>query len=623
MPLQPIEIEPGLSRDGTSYSSTGRWYDCNLVRFRDRYPEKMGGWTKATTSMFDGIARSIKRFSSNSGEIYTAIGTTTHLYIEKGGTLTDITPLRATSTGLSNPIDTTSGSSIVTVTDSSHLASVGDIVIVSGATDTGGILAAELNIEATILTVADANTFTYTSDGTASSNATGGGTVTVKYLLRPGGDGYPGGAGWGAGAWSRGTWGTGVDMSTLPGGGYIAQWSLENYGEDLIINPRFEEVYYWDATSPTNRAVAFSTLGGANETLVGAIKTLVSVNDRHVISFGCNEVSTSVMDRMLVRWSDNEDLAEWESTTITTAGSQRLTSGSTIITAAATTDAILIWTDTSLYTMRWIGGTYVFAFDLVTPRTEIAGYNAAASMGDQIYWISKGGFYTFNGDTIQIPCPIQDYILNDVDWTQADKIAGGTNLFYNEIIWFYSSVDSTNDEPDSYVIYNTSSNTWYYGSLARTAWKDTGLAYDQPLAAGTDGYLYYHDVGFDDGSTNPSTAIDAYIESSPFELGNGDQYAFVSRIIHDVTFRGEATPIGSAQKVDITLKTSDYPGDEITDSNSGTVSRTATTSVEQYTTQTHLRLRGRQMKIRAESTTLGSAWRLGRPRIEVRTDGKR
>src|SRR3990167_4990478 len=623
MSLQAVVLKPGISRKGTSYSETGRWYDGSLIRFVGPYVEKIGGWVRFTTEAFAGICREFKRFSILNGEVYTIIGTTTRCYLETGGVLDDISPLRATQAGLTNPFATIDVSATVTVTDATHGAIAGDIISISGADATGGISAANLNIETTIVSVTDGNTFTFTAGAAATSTvAAGGGTVAIAYILNPGSAGSSTGGGWGAGTWSRGTWGSAVSLLTYPGQGQIAQWSIEPYGEDMIIHPRYGSPYYWDATSPTTRPVIFSSLVGASSVPTIAIRTVVSIKDRHIVCFGVNAAGASTIDPMLIRWSDNESATEWAAGTTTTAGSKRLTRGSTIVTAMATRESILIWTDTSLYAMTWRGGEYVFSLDLLAENTKIAGFNAAGSYNDVMYWLDRGGFVRYAGNVQQMRCDIQDYILSDIDWAEDDKIYCGPTHLFNEISWFYVSTSSSNGSPDKYVTYNIKEDVWYYGTLSRTAWQDVSFG-SYPLAASTDGYLYEHDNGFDDGSANPATAITAFVESSPLELGNGDNYVFITKILHDVTFRDVANHPSATQQMDITLKVSDYPGDAITDSEEKTPTRSATTPVEQYTKQSHVRLRGRQFKLRGGSDTLGSAWRLGRPRLEMRMDGRR
>ena len=323
-----------------------------------------------------------------------------------------------------------------------------------------------------------------------------------------------------------------------------------------------------------------------------------------------------------MRWSDNETVADFTATTTNSAGAQRLTRGSTIITAIPTREIILVFTDTSLYAMQWIGGAYVFSLDLIAEHSSIAGFNAAAVEHDTVYWLGYDGFHSYDGSVTNLDCEIEDFVLNDIDFEYADKITAGKTTSFDEIIWFYVSKDSTDTEPDKYVIYNTRGKIWYYGSLARTCWYDNQYS-NLPLASGTDGYLYSHEIGFDDGSVNPPVAISSYIESEPFELGNGDKFSFITRIIHDITFRLRDASTSASQQADITLKVSDYPGQAILDSTAITATRTNKMSVEEYTTYTDLRLRGRQCKVRCGSDTLGSSWRLGVPRLEMREDGRK
>lgn len=516
----------------------------------------------------------------------------------------------------------------MTITDAGHGASVGDTIVISGAVDVGGITAAQMNLEFPILTVPTVNTYTILTAGTASSSTAGGGAaIDIEYLITVGAAGQISGTGWGSGTWGSGTWGmpqaaVGTDVG-------IAIWSIQSYNaEDLVVHTRGSEIYYWDATTPTVRPVGLSTLPGASDTPVTATKVLVSGFDGHIIAFGVNRLGETDLNPMVVRWSDQESAVTWTPSDITTSGEKLLSQGSKIVAAVQSGDDILIFTDVAVYAMTWVGGVVTFSFELIAEGADIAGPNSLVLLRDNVYWMGNGGFYRFNGnvtqandsiDIDQIPSSVQDFMFFDVDWTNSDKIYCGTNYTFNEVVWFYVSNDSTDGENDKYVVYNTLQNVWYTGELTRTAWVDSFYSVN-PIAAGTDGFLYYHEVGADDGSTTPASAISSFIESGPFDIQDGNVFQTILRMIHDVKFRGDDV---LAQTLDVELEAYDYPGQEIQNTTTATVTRSAIIPVQQFTNQTHLRIRGRQFKLKVSSDTLGTSWRFGFPRIEVRSDGKR
>lgn len=616
--LEPLAIQPGIVRDTNRYANKGGWYDCDMVRFRNGKPESIGGWTQYTNSAFTGTCRSLHRWADLGGKIQMGIGTSNHFYIEIGGDITDITPIRKTSSSLSDPLTTSSGTSTVTVTDTNHKAAIGDYVIISGATGFNGISAGAFNTEHLVVSTPTANTFTIEVSETASGSGAGGGTVTIKYLYTSGLNEAVPGTGWSAGSWGESGWGQSIDSSSAIGLGTLRVWSQDNFGEDLLFCPRYGDIFFWDSSVGTGtRAVYLKDEGGATNVPVLAICMLVSERDRHVMAFGCNAIGSSAQDPLLVRWSDQEDKLVWTPDSSTTAGDLRLGVGSKIITAKQTRQEILVWTDRSLHAIRYIGGDFIFGEELLSGHTTIAGFNAAAVVDDVTYWMGRRAFYVYDGRVREIECPIRDYIFDNLNASQLDVVCAGTNVSKSEIIWFYPATGSTTI--NRYVIYNYQDDIWYYGTLARTAWWDVVLS-DNPLAASSDGYIYAHEDGEEDGSTMPGTAIASYIESSPIEIGNGYQFAFLNRLIPDFSFDGSsaANPV-----VSVTLKAQSWPGGEVFGDQTKTVTRTATTPVDQFTTHCDISLRGRSFVYRVDNTTLGVAWRMGTPRIQIRTDGRK
>lgn len=614
MPLQKLQFRPGIVRDLTGYTNEGGWRASNLVRFRFGFPETVGGWEKYSTYTFLGTCRSLHNWVTLLGSNLMGVGTNLKFYLERGGEYNDITPLRDTVT-LTNPFSATNGSSVITVTDVNHGCVNGDFVTFSGATGLGGnVTAAVLNKEYQI-TFVDVDTYTITVAVVANSSDTGnGGTVTAAYQINVGLNTQVGGTGWGAGTWGRGGWGS---ATTVSAGNSLRLWSQDNYGEDLVFNVRDGGVYYWDASSGlTARGVTLASLSTDSSTPTLASQVMVSDRDRHVIAFGANQGGTSAQDPLLIRFSSQENPYEWTPTSTNTAGDLRLGSGSIIIKAIETKRETVVFTDTALYSMQFIGPPYTFGIQMISNNISIMGYNTAAALDDTVIWMGEREFFIYTGKTDPLLCPVKDYVFDNMNFSERDKICAALNSEYNEITWFYPSASSS--ENDLYVTFNYREQVWTYGALPRTAWIDHGLR-EYPQAANGDGYLYNHELGTDDGSTNPPTPLNAYIESAPVDIENGDRFSFIRRIIPDVSFTNST----NTPRLDMTLKTQNYPGSNYVDGPSSEVIRSAVVPVEQYTQVKDIRLRGRSVILRVESNRLGTSWRLGSPRIEIQPDGRR
>ena len=636
MPLSKLQFRPGINKETTSYSNEGGWFDCDKVRFRAGFPEKIGGWAKKTPNSHLGVTRALHPWQTISLANYLGVGTNEKYYVLYGGAYYDITPLRATTSAGDVTFSATDGSSTITVTDTSHGAIVGDFVTFSGAASLGGNITAEvLNQEYKIVTVPTANTFTITArevnpvsritvngiytpvavTANSSDSGNGGSSTVGAYQLNIGLNTSITGDGWNAGTWGRGTW----NSATTPTVESVLRlWTHDNFGEDLVINIFNGGLYYYDSSSGlTNRAVVLSSVAGAVSPPSVAVKVLVSDVDLHVIAFGCDsEDDPGTQDPLLIRFSDQRNALDWKATVDNTAGDLKISSGSKIITAIETKREILVFTDTSIYSMQFIGPPDTFGITIVSEGISIRSPNSAVAIEDNVFWMGNNEFYVYNGAVQKIPCTLRDFVFSDFNNLQAEKVFAGVNSSFSEIWWFYPSADS--NEINKYVIYNYQQQIWYFGSLQRTAWLDRGVN-ELPTAASPDYYLYNHETGDDDGSTDPVTAITAHIESSQMDIGEGDQFTFISRIIPDITFRN--SEIG--KKASLSLKARNFPGGNYLQTDSAEISKTATVPVEQFTNDAFIRLRGRSFALRVESTETGISWRLGSPRIDIRPDGRR
>lgn len=735
MPLQKLQFRPGINRETTSYTNEGGWFDCDKVRFRQGFPEKIGGWTRLGSRSFLGSCRAMHTWSTTNLDVFLGLGTSDKYYIEEGEAYYDITPIRqftdtlkditvgvvgvsatgsvgetdvetnleevsgtsatasvgkvavltagdviASVTGVYaaarvSPVTVATenarveleglsatasvgyaaasavvsesaldmaavdGSSSITVSQTNHGAVVGDYVTFAGCDSLGGnITAAILNQEYKIDSVVDDNTYTFTArevnsvanitiDGqytpvpvtaNASDTGDGGRTITASYQINVGIDTSILGNGWGAGAWSSDAWGVAADVNVLTD--TLRLWEHDNFGEDLVMNVYNGGIYYWDAslTDPlTRRAVPLTDLYGAKDVPVVATKTLVSNVDRHVIAFGANPLGGTNQDPLLIRFSDQENIADWRPTTTNTAGDLQIGSGSKIVTAIETRQQILVFTDISLHAMQYLGPPFTFGINMISENITINGPKSAIAIDDNVFWMGLDEFYMYTGSVQKLPCAVKDYVFSDFNLEQKEKVFASSNTSFSEIWWFYPSANSSVN--NKYVVYNYEQNLWYYGTMSRTAWIDRGVG-DRPIAASIDNYLYTHEIGSDDGSTIPASPVAAYIESSQIDLGEGDNFSFVRRLIPDLTFRSSTSLEPTAN---FTLKARNFPGGNYLQSNTKNVEKTASVPVEQFTADAHVRLRGRSIAIRVGSDETGVQWRLGSPRIEIRQDGRR
>jgi len=698
MPLQKIQLKPGVNRENTRYTNEGGYYESDNVRFRQGTPEKIGGWLRISANIFVGVCRSLWNWVTLGYQNLIGVGTNLKFYISNGGYYYDITPTQTVHT-LTNPFATVNGSATVTVTDATGGYINNGYVTFTGSTAVGGLtILGEFQI-----TYSAGSSYTITFTSAATSTASGGGTVYAVYQVNPGSSIVSPLSGWGSGPWASGTWGNSAASAEA-----LRIWNQFNFGEDLLYGPRGGPLYYWDATigyqaatitltiatpclvsttinlldltpivletsgalptgllvgtiyytrfvsattfnlslTPTGalidtsgtqsgthkisqRGVLLSVLPFASAVPLSQTYFLVSDASRFVICLGTNDIGSSVVDPMLVRWSDQEDPTMWTPSITNQSGSITLSHGSAIVTAIQSKQEIVIFTDSALYSLQYLGPPYVWGSQLLGDNTSLAGPNAVTLAAGVIYWMGVDKFYKYDGRLQALPCDLLRYIYNDIDRVQFAQVYASTNEGFNEVWWFYPSNGSTTN--DSYVIYNYVENIWYYGTMARTAWLDSGLQ-DYPVAATYNNNLVQHELGVDDATTATPVAITAFITSSQFDIGDGHNFAFVWRMLPDLTFNGSTdgtTPSLTMQLLPLQNSGSGFnsPKSVGGDSSSaeGTVTATQTYPIDldTYNGQLNIRVRARQMAMKISSNTLGTQWQMGAPRIDIRPDGRR
>jgi len=631
MALRLLQFKPGIVKDITEYSAGKNgpfWIDGDNVRFKNGYPTKIGGWEiedlyplddtgaadyGGTPRSLDGIARNMVTWRSiSNGEDYIAVGTSNHLYIIENEAIYDITPLRKTSSGLSNPITTVSGSSVININDVAHGATDGDWVVIDSASAVNGITAATINAyRGYQLTYVDADNYTLDVGTAATGSGTGGGTLNVAYLVGASGNlgttSSTPALGWGAGGWGGGTWGT---PRTAGVGTRLenSQWSLNLWGEDLIATVRNGAIYYWDLSGGVgSRAVLVSGLGGAASVPPENRLTSISFPDRHSISAGCTPYGGSDIDPMQVRWSDQEDFKNWAPTATNTAGDQRLEVGTKIIAITPTRDETFISTDEAVYGMTFIGPPFTFSFRLLGTNCGAGGKNVMMNVDGDVFWMGTENFFMYDGAIKEIPCPVRYYVFDRIQADFIDKTFAAHNKKFNEVTWFYVSTanpaGTLDPEPDSFVTYNYRDNAWSIGTMTRTTWSDSFGFKTTPFAIDENGYMYNHEIGTDANGA----ALSAHVETSPLEIDTtGEALMLIDKIIPDVTMTGD---------LDITIETKKYPN--------GTATTKGPFTISQNSTKVSMRARARQMTMKVESTNTGDSWSFGDFRVNARQDGLR
>jgi hypothetical protein len=703
VPLQKLALKAGVNRESTSYANEGGWYESDKIRFRSGQPEKIGGWVKDSgtvstaiagvtttipsppTGVLWGICRSMWNWVTLTGNNLVSLGTNLKFYIQNGpaGFYYDITPLRKTSTTVANAFTTTNGSNVVVVNDPGHGSQSGDFVTItatSGAVNgipaaTMGTTGAPVMYQITYISSA---TYSIVVGANATSTGTSTATATFAYELTSGNDIYATAAGWGAGGWGGATTGftsTGWGQAAATGIGVdLRYWSQSNFGENLLFNPAGGGIYLWAvAVSPNvfNRAqlltaggsVTVKNSAGTGTTTVSIDATcpsvanyiIVSDASRFVIAFGTNDptgmYATPAQDPMQIRWSDQESYATWTPAITNQAGDYRLSHGSSIYTALQSRQEILVFTDSALYSMQYVGAPYVWGFQLLEDNISIIGPNAVELASNMVFWMGMDKFYVYNGRVQALPSTLREYVFSDINLDQGFQVNAGTNEGYNEVWWTYCSANS--QVTDRYVIFNYLDNDWYYGTWnnytgtvpqGRTFWLDSALrqvpmsaAYGAPTldSSRTSGSttLVYQESGTDDAANAVTTPIVSYVQSSDFDIGDGHNFGFVWRLIPDLTFDGSFVNTPSAY---FTVRPRTFPGANYGYSNNPAVTSAQnyagqrTYAVQQFTEQVYVRIRGRQMAFKVSSGTYGSLtdglgvqWQLGVPRIDVKPDGRR
>jgi hypothetical protein len=617
MALSKIKFAPGVNKEGTEYSADAGWFDADKIRFRQGRPEKIGGWEKFSETSFLGVCRSIHDWSSLESIRYIGLGTHLKFYVVSGDLFNDVTPIRLTSGAGDATFAATNGSSTITVTENAHGAVVNDFVTFSDAASLGGnVVAAVLNQEYQIASVPTTNTFTIvakdTSGATVTANASdtgnGGSSTVAAYQINTGTNTFATGTGWGTAGWGVTAFGS---VSSISSAGQLRLFSQDNFGEDLVFNPRGGGIYYWDESSGTGaRGVNISSLAGASNVPTIALQVMVSDIDQHVIAFGSNPIGSSQIDPLFIRFSDQENAADWTPTATNTAGGVRINSGSQIIGAVQGRQEILVFTDVSLHSMRFVGAPFTFQFQTVSTDISMISPNAAVNARGSVYFMDKGGFYVYNGSVQPLPCSVKDYVFSNLNEDQSFKVFAAENNAFSEVIWYYP-IGSGDTEITNYVSYNYAENLWSVGTLVRGAWRGAGTR-NKPLATSVitdtdNNYLYSHEVGFDDDGS-PMTA---YVESGDLEIEEGQRFMMISRVIPDFAFSGTTSDASIA----MTIKGKDFP--------LGSTSTLATTTVTSSTDQNHVRARARHPIVRLESSGSGYGWRLGDLRFDIRSDGRR
>lgn len=622
MPLIKLQLKPGVNRENTRYQQETGWYECDKIRFRAGTPETIGGWQRISASTFLGVCRSLWNWITLGGANYIGVGTNLKFYIQSGGLYYDITPIRSTTTGTAT-FAATNGSAVLTVTDAANDCVIGDFVTFSGAVSLGGnITATVLNQEYQVVAKPTVNTYTIVATATANASdvGNGGASVVAAYQINVGPEYQVPLIGWGAGGWGAGTWGVGASSLSS-----IRLWSQGNFGEDLIFGPRGGPIYYWDiSTGLSARGVLLSSLVGATD--VPAVQNILMVSDvsRFVLAFGASDIGSATQNPMLIRWSDQENAINWTPATTNQAGSLILSHGSEIVAAAQTRQEIVVFTDSSVYSLQYLGPPIVWGASLLADGISIIGPNAVSVASGVTYWMGIDKFYKYDGTVATLRCDLRQYVFSDINLSQAYQAFSGVNEAFNEVWWFYCSSDST--VIDKYVIYNYLEDIWYYGTLGRTAWIAADVS-DFPVAATYNYNLVSHEVGVDNAQTATPAAINAYIETAEWDVGDGDSFTFIRRVLPDVTFRASTGAL--APQLTMTIKPMKNSGSGFNDplsvggESSAPVVRIAQAPIEEFTGQVFIRVRGRQFILRYESDQLGTAWQAGATRVDVKPDGRR
>lgn len=629
MSYRLLKLNSGIVKDITEYSAgkNGPFYvDGNLVRFKNGYPSKIGGWkqevyfdnadTSSTTLAQGKPKNAVFWRASDDGIDRIALGTHNHLYIINSGVLYDITPLRKTSTNLSNPLVTTNNSTTITITDNSHGAINGDFIFIEQATAVGGVPANTINrVDGYPITFINSNSYSIQSPTQATSGATGGGTgVDIKYLIGRADfmniESADTATGWGVDNWNVSTWGTARDVTSDTVALEATQWSLQLWGEDLLASNRDGQIYYWDTSAgETNRASLVSAISGSSGVPTKNKTMTISFPDRHLIVGGTTILGTTTLDPMLVRFSDQEDFTNFTPTATNTSGDQRLEIGNKIVSIIPTKNETFISTDEAVYGMSFVGPPFTFSFRLLGVNCGAIAKNGAISVDGNVYWLGQSNFFVYNGAVQELPCTVKYYLFDRIQQRYFDKTFVGQNKKFNEITWFYVSVDNplgtVNPEPDSYITYNYAENTWVVGTLDRNVWLDAQGFKNTPFAFDGDAKLYNHETGNSDNGN----AMNCFIESGELEIDEtGNRTYLIDKIVPDATMTTDTN-------LKVEFKCKKYPnGTEVTKG-----PFTITSSTQKVST----RAKGRQIAIKYSSNGTNDEWSIGDFRINATEDSFR
>ena len=621
--LTKLQLKPGVNRENTSYQQETGWYECDKIRFRAGTPESIGGWQRISSGTYLGVCRSLFNWTTLGGANLISVGTNLKYYLQTGGLYYDITPIRSTTVAGDVTFSATNGSSTLTVTDVAHGCAIGDFVTFSGAVSLGGaITATVLNKEYQIVSISTANTYTIDVGVLANASDVGnGGAATVgAYQINVGPAIQSPLVGWGAGAWGLGAWGVGV-----PSASALRLWTQSNFGEDLVFGLRGGAIYYWDSSSGlSSRGVLLSSALGASDVPTKQNILLVSDVSRFVIAFGANEIGSATQDPMLIRWSDQEDATNWTPAPTNQAGGLRLSRGSEIIAALHTRQEIVVFTDSSVYSFQYLGPPAIWGATLLADGVSIIGPNAPVVAAGVTYWMGVDKFYKYDGNITTLRCDLRQYVFSNINLDQSYQTFGGVNEAFNEVWWFYCSENSTS--VDRYVVYNYLEDIWYYGTMGRTAWIGADVS-DFPVAATYQNNLVEHEVGVDNNETSVTLPINSYIETAEWDVGDGDSFTFIRRVLPDVTFR--ASTGSNTPQITMTIKPMRNSGSGYNTpqseggSPSANVVRIAQAPIEEFTGQVFIRVRGRQFVLRYEANQVGTAWQAGATRVDFIKDGRR
>jgi len=642
MALTKIPFQPGFNKQITDTQAENVWVNGDNVRFRYGQPEKIGGWLQVNADTLIGVARAQHVFNDLDGRKYAAIGTNRCLYIYYSGDLYDITPIDPDRQQTGADITTTNGSTTVTITTTAtHNLEIGDILTFENA---GSFTSPDTDYTATdfddilfeVKTIPSTTTFTIEMPtAETGTGATNDGTLDPLPYIDIGGLNQTLGFGWGAGRWGQSTWGTPrLSSNTNIDPGF---WSLDNFGQILISTVHNGRSFKWSPISVTATALTTRATSIPNNP-TKSVMTIVSDRDRHLIHLGTETTigDPATQDKMFIRFSDQEDIEDYQPTSVNTAGTFRIDSGSDIRAAVKGKDYLFIGTDTSAYIMQFVGPPFTFSIRQVGSNCGVIGQHATVFVDTTVYWMSdEGGFFVYDGSVKKMPCLVEDFVFKTtgsnpgLNFNAGQQVYAAHNSLFNEIIWFYP--DASSQFANRMVVYNYQEGTWTTGTLARTSYTDKSV-FDKPYATKFDQNqtpsfpvvngitssqgrtIYYeHETGVNEvDSSGNKTAIPAFIESGDFDLdaeGDGEIFIKIRRFIPDFKFLD-----GNAK---ITLDLRDYPNDTASSSPLGPF--TITSSTDKIDT----RARARLAALKVENDSIDENWRLGLFRIDIQPDGRR